>query len=139
MGYDDEGRETYLVQETAPNLTDRDEWCGGTVAPYAAGSAAMFLPEESVAALRAFKELKVASGALLAWRDPSSGGYGFADSFNLDQMRACDDNVSIDVGPLLLAIENARTGLVWELFMKHPQAQRAAVRLKFVERVKTDD
>lgn len=134
MGYDAEGRETYLVQETAPNLADRDEWCGGTVAPYAAGSAAMFLPAESVAALRAFKELKDESGAPLAWRDPSSGGYGFADSFNLDQLRACDDNVSIDVGPLLLAIENARTGLVWALFMQHAQAQRAVERLKLVER-----
>ena len=29
-----------------------------------------------------------------------------------------------------LAIENARTGLVWDLFMKHPVAKRAVERLK---------
>jgi hypothetical protein len=126
------GRETYLVQATMPNLMDRDDWRDGTVAPYAAGSAIMFAPKESVAALRAFKQLKNDLGAPLAWRDPVHGGYAFADSFNLDQMKACDDNVSIDVGPMLLAIENARTGLVWKLFMQHPQAQRAVERLKLV-------
>ena len=64
------------------------------------------------------------------WRDPAAGGYAFADSFNLDQRRACDDNVAIDVGPMLLAIENARSGLIWRLFMQHEVAKRAVERLK---------
>ena len=129
MGFEN-GRENYIVQETKPNLFDRDQWQDGTVAPYAAGSAIMFMPEESVAALRAYRELRNDLGAPLVWRDPSHGGYAFADSFNLDQNKACDDNVSIDVGPMILAIENARTGLVWDLFMKHPVAKRAVERLK---------
>ncbi len=129
MGFEN-GRESYIVQETKPNLFDKDEWQEGTVAPYAAGSAIMFMPEESVAALRAYSELQNGLGAPLVWRDPSHGGYAFADSFNLDQNKTCDDNVSIDVGPMILAIENARTGLVWELFMKHPLAKRAVERLK---------
>jgi hypothetical protein len=129
MGFEN-GRENYLVPETRPSLFDKDVWHDGTVAPYAAGCSIMFMPEESVAALRTFKELKNELGAPLAWRDPFHGGYAFADSFNLDQMKACDDNVSIDVGPLIVAIENARTGLIWKLFMKHPVAQRATERLK---------
>ena len=66
----------------------------------------------------------------LAWRDPADGGYGFADSFKLDPPRACDDNVAIDVGPMLLAIENVRTGLIWKLFMEHEVARRAVERLQ---------
>jgi hypothetical protein len=129
MGFEN-GRENYIVPETKPSLFDKDEWQDGTVAPYAAGSAIMFMPEESVAAMRAYRDLQNDLGASLVWRDPLHGGYAFADSFNLDQDKTCDDNVSIDVGPLILAIENARTGLIWELFMKHPLAQRAVERLK---------
>lgn len=124
------GRETYLVPDSMPNLIDSENWHEGTVAPYAAGCSIMFLPAESIAALRAFRELKNEQGAPLVWRDPFQGGYAFADSFNLDQMQACDDNVSIDVGPLMLAIENARTGLIWKLFMQHPLARRAVERLQ---------
>jgi hypothetical protein len=35
----------------------------------------------------------------------------------------------IDVGPMLLAIENARSGLVWQLSAKNPNLQRALGRL----------
>ena len=64
-------------------------------------------------------------------RDPAGGGYALADSFRLDPPRACDDNVAIDVGPLILAIENARTGMVWRLFHQHGVARRATQRLGF--------
>jgi hypothetical protein len=43
---------------------------------------------------------------------------------------ACNDNVAIDVGPMILAIENARTGLIWKLFMEHEYAKRACEKLK---------
>jgi hypothetical protein len=131
MGYDARGEHNYIVQDVQPNLSNRDEWQLGTVAPYAAGSAIMFTPQESVAALRAYRELKDESGQPLVWRNPSAGGYALADSFNLDQGRVSDANLAIDVGPMLLAIENARTALVWRLFMQHPVAQRAVKRLGF--------
>jgi hypothetical protein len=121
----------YIVPELQPNMGKRDVLQRGTVAPYAAGSAIMFTPQESVAALREFRELVGRDGQPLVWRDPHRGGYALADSFNLDQGVACDDNVAIDVGPMLLAIENARTGLIWRLFMEHADAQRAVERLKF--------
>jgi hypothetical protein len=121
----------YIVPELRPNLVGRDVLQRGTVAPYAAGSAIMFTPQESLAALREFRALVGRDGQPLVWRDPNRGGYALADSFNLDQSVACDDNVAIDVGPMLLAIENVRTGLIWRLFMEHSDARRAVERLKF--------
>jgi hypothetical protein len=133
-GFDKKGRPSYLVQDVEPNLSNRDEWQQGTVPPYAAGSAIVFTPEESLAALRAFRALKDDDGKPLAWRDPEAGGYGFADSFNLDSGLVSEEHLSIDAGPMLLAIENARTGLVWRLFMEHPIAKRAVERLQFAPR-----
>jgi hypothetical protein len=130
MGFDRAGHPSYLVQDVEPNLSNRDQWQLGTIAPYAAGSAIVFTPQESMAALRAFRELKNDKGEPLVWRDPADGGYALADSFNLDSGRVSDDNVAIDVGPMLLAIENARTRLIWRLFMEHPHAKRAVERLQ---------
>ena len=129
MGLNEEGRASYLVQDVRPNLSRNDNWQGGTVAPYAAGSAIIFTPAESMAALRAFRELQTPAGEWLAWRDPAGGGYGLADSINLDQQHASDDYVSIDMGPMLLAIENVRTGLIWRLFKQHKIAQQTTERL----------
>jgi hypothetical protein len=129
MGFDAQGKRSYLVQSVEPNLCDKDVWQRGTIAPYAAGGSIMLTPSESVAALQSFRQLKNESGDPLVWRDPQVGGYAYADSFNLDQHQVSDDNVSIDVGPMLLAIENARTGLIWNLFMRHAIAQRGVKRL----------
>jgi hypothetical protein len=127
-------RDGYIVPEIRPSVSNNDEWFEGTVAPYAAISSIMFTPRESLAALRAFRDLKAANGQPLIWRAVKDGGYGFVDSFNLDQNFVCDDYVGIDVGPTLLAIENVRTGLIWKLFMKDPTVRRAADRLRWRER-----
>ena len=119
----------YIVPDVKPNAWDVENLQRGTIAPYAAGTAIMFTPQESLVALKAFRDIKDATGAPLVWRDPADGGYGFADSFNLGQRVACDDNVAIDVGPMLLGIENARSGLIWRLFMEHPVARNAVERL----------
>lgn len=128
------GRDGYMVPEVRPNLSGNDEIFEGTIAPYAAASCIMFTPVESLAAIRAFRDLRAADGTPLVWRDPSKGGYGFVDSFNLDQNYAHDDYLGIDQGPMLLAIENARTGLIWKLFMRSATAQRSVERLKFEPR-----
>ena len=94
----------------------------------------MFTPQESLAALREYRSLRRPDGKPLAWRNPADGGYGFVDSFRLDPPYGQDDNLGIDQGPMLLAIENARTGLVWRLFMQHPAAQRAVERLQLERR-----
>lgn len=123
------GREGYIVPEVRPNLSNDDRWHEGTVAPYVAGTALMLTPAESMAALRAFRALKDDQGRPLVWHDPAAGGYGLVDAFNLSQGYVCDDYVGIDHGPLLVGIENARTGLIWKLFMQTPTAKRAVERL----------
>ena len=99
----------------------------------------MFTPQESLAALREYRELKGPDGKPLVWRDPEQGGYGFVDSFSLDPPHGHEGNLGIDQGPLLLAIENVRTGLIWELFMQHEVAQRAVERLKLEPREEAAD
>ena len=127
-----EGKIGYIVPSIRPSMEDRDDFCGGTVTPYAAGSSIMFLPELAVAALREFRHLKDADGNYVVWRDVEEGGYGLLDSFNLDrpEQQGTPDYLSIDEGPMILAIENARTGLIWDLFMKHSSARLAVERLR---------
>ncbi|MGL4511862.1 MAG: glucoamylase family protein [Lacipirellulaceae bacterium] len=122
--------ERYFVHDVRPNHSGRDDWCEGVMPPYGAASVLPMTPSESIAALRAYRELKDAEGRPLVWRDPTAGGYGFVDSFKLDPPEAPEVYLGIDQGPMLLAIENARTGLVWKLFMSHPAAERGVARLK---------
>jgi hypothetical protein len=122
-------RDGYLVHEVRPNIADKDTWLGGVTAPYAAGSAIMFAPRDCMAALHEYRSLRDANSKPIAWQDPQTGGYGFVDSFSLDPPHGHDEVLGVDAGPLLLAIENVRTGLIWQLFMKHEVAQRAAGRL----------
>lgn len=148
-----DGPDGYLVAQHFPNpvempgaLVDRDVpagfgepapdvWHEGTIAPYNAGSAIMFVPEESVAALREYRTMTNADGEPLIWRAPEDGGYGFQDSFILEHHAdgsawVAPDNVAIDQGPLILAIENARTGRVWDWFHAHPSVRAGMKRLQ---------
>lgn len=111
--------------------TPPDDYGDGTIAPYAAGTSIMFEPAASVSAMRYYRSLKGTDGAPLLWTDPAAGGFGFADAFNLGTGWVAADYVSIDQGPLVLAIENARTGLIWKIFGEHPWVVAGEQRLKF--------
>jgi hypothetical protein len=94
----------------------------GVITPSAALSSFPYAPEASSRALRYFYEVQ---GARL-W-----GRYGFTDAF-----RACDDwyaksFLAIDQGPIVIMIENHRSGLLWNLFMKDPDVQAGLRRLGF--------
>jgi hypothetical protein len=55
--------------------------------------------------------------------------FGFKDAFNLDRDWFADSYLAIDQGPIVVMIENHRTGLCWRLFMANeeiPRALRAA-------------
>lgn len=121
-------------------MAGTDDYGDGTVAPYTLGSAIMFLPTQAADALRHIKSLKGADGKALVWRDPggsatAAAGYGFQDAFNLGGPGKAawvgKDLLAIDQGPMLVAIENARTGLVWKTFHSHPFVKAAAERLKW--------
>lgn len=84
----------------------------GTVAPTAALSAMPYTPRESLTALKHYYHTL---GPRL-W-----GNYGFRDAFNLDRNWFERDCLAIDQGPIVVMIENHRTGLCWRLFMANPE------------------
>lgn len=88
----------------------------GTVAPTAALSAMPYTPRESMAAL---KQYYYALGPRL-W-----GDFGFKDAFNLDRNWFERGYLAIDQGPIVVMIENHRTGLCWRLFMSNEEIPRA--------------
>jgi hypothetical protein len=78
----------------------------GTVSPTGAICSITFAPELAVSAARTFSEKD--GGAL--W-----GNYGFVNAFNIDRNWSSSVVIGIDLGMVLLAIENYRSGLIWNL------------------------
>ncbi len=94
----------------------------GTVVPCAAGGSLPFLPQDTI---RVLHNIKNRYGNR-AWTR-----YGFVDAFNPMTNWYDSDVVGIDTGITMLMAENARTGFVWETFMKSPEAQRGMQRAGF--------
>lgn len=94
----------------------RDPEIDGTVVPSAAGGSLMFTPEISVAALRAMKQ---------KYGQKVYGKYGFIDAFNPTNGWVDSDVIGINTGIILLSAENARTGNVWNWFMRNTEIPRA--------------
>lgn len=88
----------------------------GIIAPSAALSSFPFLPREAEAALRFF--LRYKNGRLL-------GRYGFVDAFAPDTGWIARTSLALNQGSTLAMIENYRTGLLWKLFAKVPELQKA--------------
>jgi hypothetical protein len=86
----------------------------GTITPTAAISSMPYTPIESIAAM---KNYYYNFGTKL-W-----GAFGFYDAFNLDTEPNwfSDSYLAIDQGTIVPMIENYRTGLCWNLFMKNPE------------------
>lgn len=88
----------------------------GTVVPCATGGSLVFLTQ---ACMRVLQNIRFNYGAG-TWSK-----YGFVDAFNPLINWYDTDVIGIDLGITVLMAENARTGFVWETFMKNPEAQRA--------------
>jgi hypothetical protein len=88
----------------------------GVITPTAALSSFPYLPDESTKALEFF---------YYTMGDKLWGDYGFYDAFNLSQGWFASSYLAIDQGPIVVMIENYRTGLLWELFMSAPEIQQA--------------
>lgn len=94
----------------------------GTIAPYGPMSSLPFAPEIVLPTIRAMQE---------RYGEKIWGKYGFYDSFNPTAQWVDDDYLGIDQGPMLIMIENFRTGLVWEYMMKDEIIQKGLKRLGF--------
>ena len=107
----------YLAHE--PN--ERND--NGTITPTGALASYAYTPEESMAALKHFYRDR---GAEL-W-----GEYGFRDAFNDDQRWVSPIFMGLDQAPIVVMIENGRTGLVWKYFMANPEIKAMLEKLAAV-------
>lgn len=94
----------------------------GVIAPTAAISSLPYTPAESLAALRFF---------YYVLGDKLWGPYGFYDAFSLKEAWFASSYLAIDQGPIVVMIENYRTGLPWNLFTSAPEVKDGLRRLGF--------
>jgi hypothetical protein len=94
----------------------------GVITPTAAISSIPYTPEESMAAIRFF---------YYQMGDRLWGEYGFYDAFNVTEEWTADSYLAIDQGPVIVMIENYRTGLIWNLLMACPEVQAGLSKLGF--------
>ena len=94
----------------------------GVIAPTAALSSFPYTPDESMKAMKFF---------YYTLGDRLWGRYGFYDSFNLSTGWVANSYLAIDQGPIVVMIENHRTGLLWKLFMSAPEVKAAKDKLNF--------
>lgn len=94
----------------------------GTINVMAALSSMPYTPVESMAALRHF------------YRDLGDrvwGTYGFRDGFNESSNWFDESYMALNQAPIVVMIENYRTGLIWKKFMTNPEIAPALDRIGF--------
>ena len=94
----------------------------GVIAPTAALSSFPYTPAESMKALKFF---------YYKLGDKIWGQYGFTDAFSLHDTWFADSYLAIDEGPIIVMIENYRTGLLWNLFTSCPEIKAGMLSLGF--------
>ncbi|PTX92267.1 glucoamylase family protein [Opitutus sp. ER46] len=88
----------------------------GTIVPCAAAGSVPFAPYETLLTLRHMRAV---------YGDKIWQRYGFVDAFNPQTGWVNPDVIGIDQGITLVQAENARSGLIWALFMQAPEVQKA--------------
>ena len=94
----------------------------GVIAPTAALSSIAYSPKKSIAAMRYWYENK---------KDKLWGNYGFYDAFSETDNWYPKRYLGIDQGPIVVMMENYRTGLLWKLFMGDVDVQKGLEKLGF--------
>ncbi len=62
------------------------------------------------------------------------GPYGFYDAFSIQDNWHPQRCLAIDQGPIVVMIENYRSGLLWNLFMSSPEIGAGLDKLGFEKR-----
>lgn len=93
----------------------------GKIAPTGAISSFPYTPEES---MKALKNYYFNYGKFL-W-----GEYGFKDAFDLTNNWCSEIYMGLNQAPMVVMIENYRTGLIWKLFMQNTEIQNGLKRLE---------
>lgn len=120
--YNFDGREFLGYAGRGTSGPEYNYFDDGTIAPYGPLSSLPFAPEIVIPTIRSINE---------KMGDKIWGRYGYYDSFNQTAGWVNDDFIGIDQGPMLIMIENFRTGLVWNYVMKDPVVQKGLETLGF--------
>ncbi|HEX9005930.1 MAG TPA: glucoamylase family protein, partial [Bacteroidota bacterium] len=94
----------------------------GTMTPTGAVSSIPYTPQESMQALRHY------------YRDLGDrlwGIYGFRDAFNLKENWFAPIFMALNEGPIVVMIENQRSRLLWNLFMKDEDVRTGLKQIGF--------
>jgi hypothetical protein len=94
----------------------------GFIAPTAAISSFPYTATESMKALKFF---------YYVLGDKLWGEYGFKDAFNLHEPWFANSYLAIDQGPIIVMIENHRSGLLWNLFTSCAEVKAGMLSLGF--------
>lgn len=94
----------------------------GVIAPTAALSSFPYTPTESMKALKFF---------YYKLGDKLWGNYGFYDAFSLKDAWFANSYLAIDQGPIIVMMENYRSGLLWNLFNSCPEVKSGLQKLGF--------
>jgi hypothetical protein len=94
----------------------------GVISPTAALSSFPYTPEHSMQALEHF---------YYELGDKIWGEFGFYDAFSVHHNWYPKKFLAIDQGPIVVMIENYRSGLLWNLFMSSPEVQAGLMKLGF--------
>lgn len=94
----------------------------GVISPTAALSSFPYTPEYSMQVLRHF---------YFDLGDKICGKYGFYDAFSEEAEWYPQNYLAIDQGPIVVMIENYRSGLLWNLFMSCPEVIQGLTKLGF--------
>lgn len=94
----------------------------GVISPTAALSSIVYTPKYSLQVMR----------HLYNMGEKVFGPYGFYDAFSETDNWYPKRYLAIDQGPIVVMIENYRSGLLWNLFMSHPDVQNGLKKLGFM-------
>lgn len=94
----------------------------GVIAPTGALSSFPYTPNESMKALKFY---------YYVLGDKIFKEYGFVDAFKLSDPWFASSFLAIDQGPIIVMIENYRTGLLWNLFTSAPEVKAGMTALGF--------
>src|SRR6056297_130743 len=94
----------------------------GVISPTAALSSIVYTPDESMDVIRNLYEKH---------RAKVLGEFGFYDAFSVEHNWYPRRYLAIDQGPVIVMIENHRSGLLWDLFMSAPDVQQGMKKLGF--------
>jgi hypothetical protein len=110
---------SYTVTGYSSHYPERDR---GVISPTAALASFPYAPEYSMDFLR-FLDAELG--------DKVWGEYGPYDAFSMTENWFPQKYLAIDQGPIVVMIENYRSGLLWDLFMSCPEVQDGLNRLGF--------